>query len=71
MRRHTVLNNTLSLIVCGLLVGAVVAAAAFPPLALSGMGAKEGAEAFGATAYDRERRLPGGHHPRRPGAARW
>ncbi|MDG4782392.1 transglycosylase domain-containing protein [Micromonospora sp. WMMD961] len=48
IRRHRILNNTLSLIVCGVLVGVVVAAAAFPPLALSGMGAKAGAQAFGA-----------------------
>ncbi|MFI7211515.1 transglycosylase domain-containing protein [Micromonospora maritima] len=48
MRGRTLLTRTVSLIVCGLLAGVVVAAVVFPPVALSGLGAKAGAEAFGA-----------------------
>ncbi|MET8042145.1 transglycosylase domain-containing protein [Micromonospora sp. NPDC005215] len=47
-RDHNVLTNTASLLVCGLLAGVVVAAAAFPAVAMSGLAAKAGAETFGA-----------------------
>lgn len=39
--------NTASLLICGVLAGVVVAAAAFPLVALSGLAAKAGGEAFG------------------------
>ena len=39
--------NTASLLICGVLAGVVVAAAAFPLVALSGLAAKASGEAFG------------------------
>jgi membrane peptidoglycan carboxypeptidase len=39
--------NAISLLICGVLAGVVVAAAAFPLVALSGLAAKAGGEAFG------------------------
>ncbi|MEO3776305.1 transglycosylase domain-containing protein [Micromonospora sp. B11E3] len=47
-RDHNLLTNAASLLVCGLLAGVVVAAAAFPAVAMSGLAAKAGAETFGA-----------------------
>ncbi|MGC4856259.1 penicillin-binding protein [Micromonospora sp. DT4] len=46
-RDHNVLTNAASLLICGLLAGVVVAAAAFPAVAMSGLAAKAGAETFG------------------------
>ncbi|WP_245601648.1 transglycosylase domain-containing protein [Hamadaea tsunoensis] len=43
---HNVFANVLSLLICGLLAGVVVAAAAFPAIAMSGLAAKTGAQAF-------------------------
>ncbi|HYN97572.1 MAG TPA: transglycosylase domain-containing protein [Pilimelia sp.] len=43
-RDHNVLTNAASLLICGLLAGVVVAAAAFPAVAMSGLAAKAGAE---------------------------
>ncbi len=45
-RDHNLLTNAVSLLVCGLLAGVVVAAAAFPAVAMSGLAAKAGAETF-------------------------
>ncbi|GAB2943154.1 transglycosylase domain-containing protein [Micromonospora polyrhachis] len=45
-RDHNVLTNAASLLICGLLAGVVVAAAAFPAVAMSGLAAKAGAETF-------------------------
>jgi membrane peptidoglycan carboxypeptidase len=45
-RDHNLLTNGVSLLICGLLAGVVVAAAAFPAVAMSGLAAKTGAEAF-------------------------
>ena len=45
-RDNDVLTNIASLIVCGALAGVVVAAAAFPAAAMSGLLAKAGGEAF-------------------------
>jgi membrane peptidoglycan carboxypeptidase len=45
-RDHSVLSDAMSLIVCGLLAGLVVAAAAFPAIAMSGLLAKAGADTF-------------------------
>jgi membrane peptidoglycan carboxypeptidase len=45
-RDHNVFANVLSLVICGVLAGVVVAAAAFPVIAMSGLAAKTGAEAF-------------------------
>jgi membrane peptidoglycan carboxypeptidase len=47
-RDHNVLTNAASLLICGLLAGVVVAAAAFPAVAMSGLAAKAGSETFGA-----------------------
>ncbi|MGC4804190.1 penicillin-binding protein [Micromonospora sp. DT233] len=47
-RDHNVLTNAASLTICGLLAGVVVAAAAFPAVAMSGLAVKAGAETFGA-----------------------
>ncbi|RIV34560.1 penicillin-binding protein [Micromonospora radicis] len=47
-RDHNVLTNAASLLICGLLAGVVVAAAAFPAVAMSGLAAKAGADTFGA-----------------------
>ncbi|MER5457876.1 transglycosylase domain-containing protein [Micromonospora sp. NPDC002389] len=47
-RDHNILTNAASLLICGLLAGVVVAAAAFPAVAMSGLAAKAGAETFGA-----------------------
>ncbi|NUO55861.1 MAG: PASTA domain-containing protein [Hamadaea sp.] len=40
------LMNVVSLLICGVLAGVVVAAAAFPAIAMSGLAAKTGAQAF-------------------------
>jgi membrane peptidoglycan carboxypeptidase len=45
-RDHNVLTNAASLTICGLLAGVVVAAAAFPAIAMSGLAAKASASAF-------------------------
>ena len=45
-RDHGLLTNAASLLLCGLLAGLVVAAAAFPALAMSGLTAKAGADTF-------------------------
>ncbi len=45
-RDHNLLTNGVSLLICGLLAGVVVAAAAFPAVAMSGLAAKAGAETF-------------------------
>jgi Membrane carboxypeptidase (penicillin-binding protein) len=45
-RDHTVFTNAASLLICGLLAGVVVAAAAFPAVAMSGLAVKAGAETF-------------------------
>ncbi|MDP9795051.1 membrane peptidoglycan carboxypeptidase [Catenuloplanes nepalensis] len=45
-RDHSPLTSAFSLIICGLLAGVVVAAAAFPVAAISGLTAKSGIEAF-------------------------
>ncbi|WP_319460488.1 penicillin-binding protein [Micromonospora sp. RTP1Z1] len=46
-RDHNVFTNAASLLICGLLAGVVVAAAAFPAVAMSGLAAKAGSETFG------------------------
>src|SRR3954447_7587621 len=45
-RDHNLLTNGVSLLICGLLAGVVVAAAMFPAVAMSGLAAKAGAETF-------------------------
>ena len=45
-RDHHLVTNAASLLVCGLLAGVVVAAAAFPAIAMSGLAAKASAETF-------------------------
>src|SRR6266545_1451430 len=45
-REHHPLSSAVSLIVCGLLAGVVVAAVAFPAVAMSGLGMKAAAESF-------------------------
>ncbi|MEU8608810.1 transglycosylase domain-containing protein [Actinoplanes sp. NPDC048791] len=45
-RDHHFVTNVSSLLVCGLLAGVAVAAAAFPAVAMSGLAAKAGGEAF-------------------------
>src|SRR5690349_877427 len=45
-RDHHFVTNVTSLLVCGLLAGIAVAAAAFPAVAMSGLAAKAGGEAF-------------------------
>jgi membrane peptidoglycan carboxypeptidase len=45
-RDRSLLANAASLLVCGVLAGVVVAAAAFPAIAMGGLAAKSGAEAF-------------------------
>jgi membrane peptidoglycan carboxypeptidase len=45
-RDHALLSDAASLLVCGLVAGVVVAAAAFPAVAVTGLGAKAGAESF-------------------------
>ncbi|HWB36979.1 MAG TPA: transglycosylase domain-containing protein, partial [Rugosimonospora sp.] len=45
-RDRSLLSNAMSLLVCGLLAGVVVAAAAFPAMAVSGLAAKAGADTF-------------------------
>jgi membrane peptidoglycan carboxypeptidase len=46
-RDRSLFTNLLSLLVCGILAGVVVAAAAFPALAMGGLAAKAGADSFG------------------------
>jgi membrane peptidoglycan carboxypeptidase len=48
MRRHdhNIFANAASLLICGLLAGVVLAAAAFPVVAMSGLAAKAGGQAF-------------------------
>ncbi|BCY15361.1 transglycosylase domain-containing protein [Actinoplanes sp. L3-i22] len=45
-RDHNIFTNATSLLVCGLLAGVVVAAAAFPAAAMSGLAAKAGGTGF-------------------------
>jgi membrane peptidoglycan carboxypeptidase len=45
-RDHNIFANATSLMICGLLAGVVVAAAAFPAAAMSGLAAKAGGETF-------------------------
>ncbi|WP_436537189.1 transglycosylase domain-containing protein [Actinoplanes sp. HUAS TT8] len=45
-RDHNIFTNATSLLVCGLLAGVVVAAAAFPAAAMSGLAAKAGGSGF-------------------------
>src|SRR3954469_24737569 len=45
-RDHNIFANASSLLVCGLLAGVVVAAAAFPAAAMSGLAAKAGGQTF-------------------------
>jgi membrane peptidoglycan carboxypeptidase len=45
-RDHHFVTNVSSLLVCGLLAGIAVAAAAFPAIGMSGLAAKAGSEAF-------------------------
>jgi membrane peptidoglycan carboxypeptidase len=45
-RDHNVFANASSLLICGLLAGVVVAAAAFPAAAMSGLAAKAGGQTF-------------------------
>ncbi|MEV6341795.1 transglycosylase domain-containing protein [Actinoplanes sp. NPDC051851] len=45
-RDHNIFTNATSLLVCGLLAGVVVAAAAFPAAAMSGLAAKAGGTTF-------------------------
>jgi membrane peptidoglycan carboxypeptidase len=45
-RDRSLLSNAVSLVLCGLLAGLVVAAAAFPAIAMSGLAAKGGADTF-------------------------
>jgi membrane peptidoglycan carboxypeptidase len=45
---HNVFTNSAALLICGLLAGLVVAAAAFPAAALSGLTAKAGGSAYAA-----------------------
>ena len=46
LRDRNLVNNAASLLICGLLAGLVVAAAAFPALAVTGLAAKAGADSF-------------------------
>ncbi|GAB1643532.1 transglycosylase domain-containing protein [Krasilnikovia sp. MM14-A1259] len=45
-RDHNIFANATSLLICGLLAGVVVAAAAFPAVAMTGLAAKAGGETF-------------------------
>jgi membrane peptidoglycan carboxypeptidase len=45
-RDHNILTNAASLLLCGVLAGVVVAAAAFPAVAMAGLAAKAGSDAF-------------------------
>ncbi|MGX6603905.1 transglycosylase domain-containing protein [Micromonosporaceae bacterium Da 78-11] len=45
-RDHNIFANATSLLICGLLAGVVVAAAAFPAAAMSGLAAKAGGQGF-------------------------
>ncbi|MCA2219588.1 transglycosylase domain-containing protein, partial [Jidongwangia harbinensis] len=45
-RDHNIFANAASLVICGLLAGVIVAAAAFPAVAMSGLAAKAGGESF-------------------------
>jgi membrane peptidoglycan carboxypeptidase len=45
-RDHNIFANAASLLICGILAGIVVAAAAFPAIAMGGLAAKAGSDAF-------------------------
>ena len=45
-RDHNIFTNAASLLICGVLAGIVVAAAAFPAIAMGGLAAKAGADEF-------------------------
>ncbi|WP_203905597.1 transglycosylase domain-containing protein, partial [Virgisporangium aliadipatigenens] len=49
---RSLLSNAASLLVCGLLAGLVVAAAAFPAVAMGGLAARAGAETFDSLPTD-------------------
>src|SRR3954452_10910472 len=53
-REHGLLPNAASLLLCGLLAGLVVAAAAFPAVAMGGLAAKAGADTFDSMPTDVE-----------------
>ena len=46
-RDHNIFANAASLLICGVLAGVVVAAAAFPAIAMGGLAAKASADGFG------------------------
>ena len=46
-RDRSLLANAASLLICGVLAGVVVAAAAFPAIAMGGLAAKASADTFG------------------------
>jgi membrane peptidoglycan carboxypeptidase len=46
MRERSLMSNATSLLICGLLAGVVVAAAAFPAVAFTGLTAKQGSDSF-------------------------
>jgi membrane peptidoglycan carboxypeptidase len=46
-RDRSLIANAASLLICGVLAGVVVAAAAFPAIAMAGLAAKAGADGFG------------------------
>ncbi|MGA8113252.1 MAG: transglycosylase domain-containing protein [Actinocatenispora sp.] len=52
MRERSMLSSAASLIVCGLLAGVVVAAAAFPAVAFTGLSAKAGSDSFENLPHD-------------------
>ena len=51
-RDHSTFANATSLLICGLLAGVIVAAVAFPAVALSGLAAKAGGETFASLPAD-------------------
>ncbi len=52
MRERSLLSSAASLIICGLLAGVVVAAAAFPAVAFTGLSAKAGSDSFENLPHD-------------------
>ena len=69
-RDHNIFANATSLLICGLLAGVVVAAAAFPAVAMSGLAAKAGGETFAQLPGELKHTTRAAGHPdlRRPTA---
>src|SRR5690606_21637394 len=57
-RDHNIFASAASLLICGVLAGIVIAAAAFPAIAMGGLAAKAGADGFGGLPTELDTETP-------------